>query len=340
MNERFSQSLRRSVRAILRDSRGFTLIEVVAALVLFGLVSTMVVSVLTLGISATGAARSTSQGLQIARSQLESIKLQAYSESLSYDTIATPDADFAITIDGSVLQAGVLQQIDILVEYPDGSTELSGYKVNHFPPILADFPLAAPDPDCPVGRECVSYFLHNNPTPPKNDTTAQADLTMTTVSSPSFLRYDYDYDIDTNEGRSIAKNGTVNEASIGKFQNWRTPAFPSDFHINGDVTLQLWSASDGFQQGRRGEVDVFLRDWDGLSYTEIATAGLFKQDWQEGFEDFTVKVITFAAVDYVVLSGHTLELKLVVGPQSQTPDMWFMWDFIDFDSKLIVTKEP
>ena len=45
-------------------------------------------------------------------------------------------------------------------------------------------------------------------------------------------------------------------------------------------------------------------------------------------------------MDYTVVSGNALELKLVVGSQTQTPDMWFMWDFIDFDSKLIVTKEP
>ena len=106
------------------------------------------------------------------------------------------------------------------------------------------------------------------------------------------------------------------------------------------MTLQLWSASDGFQQQRRGEVEVFLRDWDGSSYTEIANAVVFKQDWQEGFADFTVETFTFAAVDYTVVSGNALELKLVVGSQTQTPDMWFMWDFIDFDSKLIVTKDP
>ncbi len=210
MNERLSHILRRSAWAILRDSRGFTLIEVVVALVLFGLVGTMVVSVLTLGISATGGARSASQGLQVARSQLESIKVQDFSESLSYATVTTPDSDFVITIDGSVLDPEMLQQIDVRVDYPDGFTELSGYKVNHFPPILADSPLAAPDPDCPAGRECTTYYLHNNPTPPTTATTAQPNLSMTTASSPSFVLYDYDSDIDTNEGRSIDKNGTVN----------------------------------------------------------------------------------------------------------------------------------
>lgn len=340
MNERLSHILRRSARVVLRDNRGFTLIEVVAALVLFGLVGTMVVSVLTLGISSTGSARSESRGLQIARSQLESIKVQDYSESISYATVTTPDSDYVITIDGSILDPGMLQQVDVRVDFPEGFTELSTYKVNHFPPILADSPLAAPDPECPVGRECVSYYLHNNPTPPTTATTSQANLPMTTVSSPAFVRYDYDSDIDTAEGRSIDKNGTINEASIAQYQNWRTSSFPGDVHINGDVTLQLWAASDSFQQNRRGEVTAFLRDYNGLSYTEIASATVFKVDWQEGLEDFTVETLTFSTVDYTVVGGNSLELKIVVGSQTQTPDMWFMWDFVDFDSKLIVTKEP
>ena len=97
------------------DQRGFTLIEVIVSLVLFGLVSTMLVSVLTLGVSSTSSASQSSSGLQIARSQLESIKQQAYVEPISYATVTVPDDDFVITIGGTVLEVGFLEQIDVTV---------------------------------------------------------------------------------------------------------------------------------------------------------------------------------------------------------------------------------
>ncbi|MEE8517600.1 MAG: hypothetical protein V3S98_00565, partial [Dehalococcoidia bacterium] len=226
--------------------------------------------------------------------------------------------------------------IDVTVSYPSGKTELSGYKVNNFPPVLADSPLGLLPPDCPVGKDCFTYFLHNNPTPPVGDTASQTDLPMDTTSSPAFIRYIYDTDEDTDVGRAIRKGGDLSTTDLGKYQNWRTGAFGGDFHICGDVELQLWSASDGFIQARRGEIEVFLRDFDGATFTEIAGQAFSKNDWQEGFDDFTVVKVVLTGLDYTVASGNSLDMRLVVGSGTQTPLMWFMYDFIDFDSKLFV----
>ena len=50
--------------------------------------------------------------------------------------------------------------------------------------------------------------------------------------------------------------------------------------------------------------------------------------------------LPFASVDYTVAGGNALEFKVVVGSSTQTPAMWFMYDFVDFDSKLFVPKVP
>ena len=219
----------------------------------------------------------------------------------------------------------------------DATTELTAYKVNHIPPILATAPIAAPEPPCPAGKTCTTYYLHNSPTPPVGETEAQPDLPMDTTSRVAFQRFNYDDDRDDRDGLAVRKGGTVNTGDLKKYQNWRsTPAFATDFHIQGDLELHLWGASNKFKENREGEVEVFVRDWDGSSYTDIASASLFEPDWQAGFTDFIVVVLRMPGVDHVVPAGHQLDLRLVVGDDTETPNMWFMYDYIEFDSKLFV----
>ena len=164
---------------------------------------------------------------------------------------------------------------------------------------------------------------------------------MDTTSQIAFDRNNYDADRDADEGLTIAKGGTgAGETNFTKYQNWRnTTAFSENFHIQGDVEVQLWAASKTFQLNRRGEVNVFLRDWDGTSsYTEIANATLFEEDWQAGFADFVFAEITVATVDYTIPAGHYLEVKVLVGSATQTPSMWFMYDYVDFESKVFVPE--
>jgi prepilin-type N-terminal cleavage/methylation domain-containing protein len=324
----------------LTSQRGFTLIEVVVALMLFGITGVLFISMLALGVGGAGTARQKSAARQIARNQLESIKQQPYAEPIAYATVATDDETFLIDIGGSVLIPGILEQIDVTVTYPEGSEQLSGYKVNGFPPVLADFPLSDPLPECPPGRTCPVYYLHNNPTPPVGDTASQAILPMTLVSSPGYVRYNYDTDRDTSPGLTIDKY--VGQLTNAKRQRWRTASqFTSPLHLSGDAVVQLWSATDGFTQQRRGQVKVILRDYHPSGSTTIAELTIFRSEWQEGFEDFVIDSFVLPSIDYTITNGHYLELEVQVGPDAQTPvGMWFMYDYIDFDSRLFITVAP
>ena len=327
-----------------RGQSGLTLVESTVALALFGIATFGFLGLMVSGVGGAGAASQRSIAFQLARSQVESIQFQPYAEPISYTTVTAPADDFLITIGGVVLTPGYLEQIDVTVAYPTGQVDLSSYKLNGFPPILADFPVGAPDPPCAVGRVCTTFYLHNNPTPPVADTLQQVNLSMSTTSQVSFVRFNYDLDADNppaSAGRDIQKGGDVNESDPDQYLNWRTAPLASDLHIDGDVTLHLWASSDEFALNRRGEITVFLRDFDGVSsYTELGSASIFRSDWQAGFDDFIIEVFTFTAIDHVVLAGHEIEIKVTTGAQSQTPRMMYMYDFIDFDSKLFVTASP
>lgn len=342
MIERLRRSLRRSCRALLSDGRGATLVESIVSVSLFGLIGTMLLGALTLGLQGAGSAQHESVALLLARSQIESIKEQDYAEPISYTTVTVPDEDYVITVGGSVLDAGYLEQIDVVVGYPGGDVALSAYKVNHFPPIHAETSIAISDPDCPIGKTCLQYYLHNNPTPPVGDTTAQADLPMDATSTPAFLRYNYDTNVNPSNdvGISVLENGTISTTNLARYRNWRTDPLSADMHIDGEVEVHLWGGTKDFQVNKSGEVIVYLRSWDGATYTSIATATLLVNDWMAGFEDFVPVSLLMSGIDHTVSAGDQLDLRLVVGKNTQTNEMWFMYDFIDFDAAMYIQTTP
>ena len=149
----------------------------------------------------------------------------------------------------------------------------------------------------PTISENITYYLHNNPTPPTGDTDAQKDLPMDEVQPSALTLYNYDYDLelehlDPRPGRRIDESSGILEEldSLKEYQNWRTTDnYTIDTHILGSVLINLWAAPDRFDYNNDGEFMVFLRDYDPVSdnYTEIASDSFLieKEDWLE--DDWT-----------------------------------------------------
>lgn len=341
MNKRLAKVVLGALHSLFGDERG-SLIESVVSMTLFGLVGTMLMGALTLGLESSGTARHESVALLLARSQIESIKEQDYAEPISYTTIDSPDEDYVITIGGSVLDPGYLEQIDIVVAYPGGDVALSAYKVNHIPPIYAQTSIAISDPDCPAGKTCLQYHMHNNPTPPVGDTASQANLPLNTTASPAYLRFDYDTDTNpaSDAGVSISEKGTINTTDLKKYRNWRTGPLAADMNIDGEIEVHLWAATKDFQVNKRGHVIVHIRSWDGSSFTSIANASLVVNDWMAGFEDFVPVSLLMTGISHTIDAGDQLDVRLLVGSQTQTSEMQFMYDFIDFNASVFIQTTP
>ena len=182
------------------------------------------------------------------------------------------------------------------------------------------------------------WYLHNNPTPPTGDTTSQADLPMDQSSPTATTLYNYDTDRDGDAGRVIAKGGSgASEIDLGKMQNWRTAALTADECINGTVTVTLWAAIKDYGLGKAGEIVVYLRDYNGSTYTEIGNGSVFNADWQGGSSTWVQATVNIPGLSYTIPSGNVIEVKLVVGGQSGD-DMWIAYDTAAYPAEVdIVT---
>ncbi len=107
--------------------------------------------------------------------------------------------------------------------------------------------------------------------------------------------------------------------------------FGTDIEINGGVNFNFWSAIKDFGQSKRGVVIAYLRDFNGVSYTEIANASLDEADWQDGSGGWVEQTITISGVSHTISAGHYLELKVLVDASSDD-DIWFAYDTTDYKS--------
>jgi hypothetical protein len=162
------------------------------------------------------------------------------------------------------------------------------------------------------------YYLHNNPTPPSTSTAAQADLGITLTYPGTATLQDYDSDLDTEAGRTIAKGGSgADETDINQRQNWLSRELTADTLINGNAVVEIWGAAQGFSATSTGELKLFLRDYNGSTYTEVASTSITASAWDSAASGTWVrKAGEIAVSNYTVANGNQLELKITVGDGS------------------------
>jgi len=114
-----------------------------------------------------------------------------------------------------------------------------------------------------VGFASLTLNLHNKPTPPAQDTTAQKAMAMnlTTISAPTLYKYSTDY-YNNQPGRFIDKktpNPSHSETSSRYMANW-VYQMPQNTLFNGTAELKLWVALKDFNcTGGSMTLRAFLR---------------------------------------------------------------------------------
>jgi hypothetical protein len=182
-------------------------------------------------------------------------------------------------------------------------------------PTAAPTPTPTPTPT-PLPIINFTYYLHNVPSPPAGNTTSHPTLPMDAITPTASTLYNYDTNRDASPGLLIEGGGS---------QLWRGPALPSDVTLKGNVTVNLWGAVKDFQQGKKEQITLYLRDFDGSAYTEIANSAFIDPDWQRGSSTWALKSFVIGVGSRTMRAGHRLELKVVVGGSS-ADDMWFAYD--------------
>ncbi len=171
------------------------------------------------------------------------------------------------------------------------------------------------------------YYLHNNPTPPVANTSRQAVLPLEGTAPTGSVLYKYGSPPDNNPG--VLLRGTelgLAETTTDKYQVWQTSALAAPLTIQGDVLVDIWAGIRNFQDNQSGAFTVYLRDYDGLSYSEIANGSVFAEDWQQGARTFVPQTIMIPDVDYTVPAGHQMEARIIADTIKASKDMWLAYD--------------
>jgi hypothetical protein len=157
------------------------------------------------------------------------------------------------------------------------------------------------------------YYLHNNPTAPTGNTTAQYNLTMTTIKPTATTLYNYDTDSANRPGRGITRNNPPSAAltTAYRYVNWRTPALGSALTLTGTVTVDLWSATNTGTANRTGSLIAYLRDYNPTAgtYAEIAN-GTYTGAYAVGRTYYERPITVTVSPAYSIAAGHILEVKI------------------------------
>ena len=182
-----------------------------------------------------------------------------------------------------------------------------------------------------------AFYLHNNPTPPTANTTAQINLTMNATTPTATTLWQYSSNCSVRTGRRLTRAApSPNQATVCNYENWRTPALAATLTLSGAPTVDIWSASDTGTANRTGGIVAYLRDYNVAAgtYTEIAN-GLYNTTYAVGRTFYHYPITVNVATAYTLAVGHQLELKVVASNAYQS-NMLVAYDTTTYSSFLRV----
>lgn len=182
----------------------------------------------------------------------------------------------------------------------------------------------------------LTYYLHENPWPPLNDTPSSAILPMAPGQPAATTLYNYDTDYDSGPGIVIARGGSNDlESDATRYQAWVSPALTTAYTIDGGISMTLWSATKDFTSGKAGAITIYLRDCSGAACSTIGSVSYSAPGWQSGSPDWHSFDLAITTGNHTVAANHWLQLKIIV-PISSQDDLWFAYDTVNYDAHIHV----
>ena len=127
------------VRRAWRNDTGLTLIEVIVAVALLGILATGLLAAMATGLRASLVVEDQTTSATAVTSQIEYILSQTYVEPADYPEVNVPEG-YSLSVDTLVVEPTVLESITIGVSGADPLFDITTYKVNNgfvaSPPIL------------------------------------------------------------------------------------------------------------------------------------------------------------------------------------------------------------
>ena len=158
-----------------------------------------------------------------------------------------------------------------------------------------------------------AFYLHNNPTPPTANTTAQINLAMNATVPTAATLYQYSTDCVARAGRRLTRAApSPTQATVCDYENWRTAALTAAMTLSGTVTLDIWAATDTTAANHSGVLVAYLRDYNPTGGTYVAIANATDTyTYPVGRTTFYLRAIPVTVTGtYTLAVGHQLEVKV------------------------------
>lgn len=188
-----------------------------------------------------------------------------------------------------------------------------------------------------IGSPGITLYLHNNPTPPVGDTTAQKAMAMNAdqPTAETLFKYSTNY-YTLFSGRFIdKKNISAGETSAQYMANW-VYQVPQTATFTGTATVKLWVAAKGFACDKLLHIRVHLSEKaNGLTDTgtEFASAdGLLSPSGLFGECPFQLITIS-PSVSRTIATNQWIELKVSVRNASQDAGL-FAYDTLTYKATI------
>ena len=156
-----------------------------------------------------------------------------------------------------------------------------------------------------------TWYLHNNPTPPTGNTTAQFNLPLNATTPTAATLFNYDTNCDARAGRSFVRGtGLVTEAVVCRYATWRSAPLAAARTLDGSAVLRVWARKTS-TLGVNPTLRAFLRVFDPSTsaYTELGTANVTVAAGSTS--PFAELTPAWTLAGAVVPAGCVVELKLV-----------------------------
>lgn len=273
---------------LVTNEKGQALVAILGFLVIGGLTIAPLLAHMSTGLNASQIHKEKMTGFYSADSGIEHASWRLLYESGFAESMTPedPSVEYSINTNGTDVSITVTRlaglegdTLSLDVDYIVPAGHLLEFRITVFDDDHCHFAYDTVAYDSwlqiPTTSETLTYYLHNNPTPPTGDTDAQVNLPMDEVQPTATSLYNYDQDYDSNVGRRIEESaGGPDGLELKEYQNWQTTPYDNDTHLQGTVIVNLLVAPDGFNYDNAGSFRVYLRDYDPVSqtYTEIASA--------------------------------------------------------------------
>jgi hypothetical protein len=193
------------------------------------------------------------------------------------------------------------------------------------------------------GSGSTTLFLHNKPTPPVGDTTAQTGMTMDATAPTAATLHSYSTDYySARPGRFVDQSTpSVNQTSGNLHVAWNYTLGSSGVTFTGTPSVRLWVARRDFVCTPDVQFTAYLRQKVNAASTStesgrvVSALGDFTPTGPVGDCQFGEVVFNLPAINWSVPGTRALELKIVTGTATGAAAL-YAYDTTTYTSRLVL----